>query len=69
MQKELKIKTLGLTKTNKLFNLFLAILRPCQDLLRKLPKVVNIRNACIVFLLTFGTRFSTFLNYLIWQIK
>ena len=59
----------GITKTNKLCNLFLAILRHSQDFLRKVAKLVNIRNACIVYLLNFGTRFFTSSKYLFWQIK
>ena len=38
-------------------------------ILRKLRKLVNIRNACIVYLLNFGTQFSTSSNYLFWQMK
>ena len=48
---------------------FFAMLRHCQDFLRKLPKLVNIRNACMVYLLNFGTQFSTSLKNLFWQIK
>ena len=68
-EKVLKIQALGNNKTNKPCNLFLAILRHCQDFIRKLPKLVNIRNACIVYLLNFGTQFSTSLKYLFWQMK
>ena len=50
-------------------NLFLAILHLCQDFLRKLPNLVNIRYACMVYLLNFGMRFSTSLKYLFWPIK
>ena len=57
------------TKTNKFCNLFPAILCHCQDFLRKLPKLVITRNACIVYLLNFGTQFSTLLKYLFSQIK
>ena len=49
--------------------MFLAILYHCQDFLRKLPKLVAIRNACIVSLLNFGTQLSTLLKYLFSQIK
>ena len=41
----------------------------CQDFQSKLPKLVNIRNACMVYLLNFGMRFFTSLKYLFWQIK
>ena len=69
-EKSVKDKSSGeITKTNKLCNLFLAILGHCQDFLRKLPKLVNIRNACIVYLLNFGTQLSTSLKYLFWQMK
>ena len=53
---------------NNLCNLFLAILHLSQDFLRKLPKLVIIRNACMVILLNFGIRFSIPLKYLFWQI-
>ena len=41
----------------------------CQDFLRKLPELFVIRNACIVYLLNFGTQFFTPLKYLFSQIK
>ena len=69
VKKVLKIKAQGNTKSNKLSSLFLAILRHRQDFLRKLPKLVNIRNACMVYLLNFRTQFSTSLKYLFWQTK
>ena len=69
MKKALKEKLGGITKTNKLCNLFLAILCRSQDFLQKLPKLVVIRNACIVYLVNFGTQFSTLLKYLFSQIK
>ena len=69
MKKVLNLKARGITKTNKLCNLFLAILYHCQDFLRKLPKLVAFRNACIVYLLNFGTQLSTLLKYLFLQIK
>ena len=61
------MKALGENKTNKLNKLFLAILRPFQDFSRKLPKLFEIRNACIVYLVNFGTKCSTFLKYFYWQ--
>ena len=70
-EKSVKFKSsLGrITKTNKKCNLFLAILCQGQDFLRKLPKFVVFRNACLVYLLNFGTQFSTSLKYLFWQMK
>ena len=50
----------GITKTNKLCNLFLAILCHCQDFLRKLPKLVVIRNACIVYTQLWDAIFNPF---------
>ena len=49
--------------------IFFAILRHSEDFSRKLRKLVNIRNACIVYLLNFRTQFSTCFKYLFWQKK
>ena len=66
-EKSVKYKSSGeYPKLTNYVIFFLAILRLCQDFLRKLPKLIIIRNACIVYLLTFATRFSTFLKYLFW---
>ena len=54
-------------KPTKESNMFLGILCHCKDFFRKLPKLVNIRNACIVYLLNVGIQFSTFLKYLYCQ--
>ena len=59
----------GITKLNELCISFLAILRHFQYFLRKLHKLVNIRNARIVYLINFGMQFSTFLKYLFWQMN
>ena len=53
-----------MTVVNELCYSFLDILRPCQDVLPKLPKLVNIRKACIIYLLNFGTQFSSSSKYL-----
>ena len=45
------------------------MLHHSQDFQRKLPKLVVNRNACTVYLLNFGTQFSTPLKYLFSQIK
>ena len=50
-------------QTDNLCYLFLGILRHCEKFSRKLPKLVNFRDACIVGLLRFGTRSSTSLKY------
>ena len=77
-EKVLKINNFGKSDKDKSFGeqakptnylIFFAILCLCQDFLWKLPKLVIIRNACIVYLLNFGTRFSTSLKYLFWQMK
>ena len=63
-------KIWGLTKTNRIYNFFFAILGPCQDFLQKQSfSFVKIRNACIVYLLNFKTRFSTLLKYFLWPVK
>ena len=66
LKKMMKIKALGNNQSNQLQNLFLAILRHCEDLLQKLTKLINF---CINRLLNFWTQFFTFLNYFFWQIK
>ena len=59
----------GINKTKKPYNLFPANLSQFQDFSRKLPNLVKIHNAYIVYLLSFGTRFSTHLKYFCKQIK
>ena len=59
----------AVTKTNEFCNLFLAVFRHCQNFLRKPPKLVNTRNARLVYSLNFGMRFFSFLKYLFWQKK
>ena len=56
-------------KLTNYVNCFFAILYHCQDFLRKLPKLVVIRNACIVYFLNFGKEFSTLLKYLFSHLK
>ena len=65
VKKVLKIKG-QLTNYVICFLLFCFIVK---IFLRKMPKLVNISIAGIVYLLKFGTHFSTFLKYMFWQIK
>ena len=47
----------GTIKTNKLSMLPRATFRQCQSFLRIIPKLFNIRKACMVYLLNFGMQF------------
>ena len=64
LEKVIKAKALANKQNQQIIYIFLAILRHGQDFLQKLPKLVNIRNVCIVYLLNFGTQFFTSLKYL-----
>ena len=63
VRKIFKIKALENSQKKQFMYFFPNIFRLCQDFYRKLPKLVKIRHASVVYLLNFGTRFSTSFKY------
>ena len=55
-----KDESFGIIENKRICILFLDILRHCQDFFQKLPDLLKIRNACIVFLLNLGRIFLPF---------